>query len=106
MLGALTMQGSSPVRCCSRTTRSGLHPVRRHAVLLRGLLIVGLSSLRLMGKVLEMPRAILTRSSWRSASSAPTPSTTACSTWHHAGVGVVGFFMQRWDYPASPVVLA
>ncbi|AWJ82566.1 C4-dicarboxylate ABC transporter permease (plasmid) [Azospirillum sp. TSH58] len=108
MLGALTMQGLQPGPLLFKD-HAGLVFTLFAGMLFcyAALLIVGLSSLRLMGKVLEMPRAILT------------PLILAlCVVGAYAinnsmfdvgimlAVGVVGFFMQRWDYPASPVVLA
>ncbi|MDQ8023008.1 MAG: tripartite tricarboxylate transporter permease [Moraxellaceae bacterium] len=108
MLGALTMQGLQP----------GPLLFKDHAPLVftlfagmlfcyLALLVVGLNSLRLMSKVLEMPRSVLS------------PLILAlCVVGAYAinnsmfdvgimlAVGIVGFFMQRWDYPPSPVVLA
>ncbi|KAF7597817.1 MAG: C4-dicarboxylate ABC transporter permease [Candidatus Dactylopiibacterium carminicum] len=108
MLGALTLQGLQP----------GPLLFREHAdmvfTLFAGMLIcyvfmlvMGLGSLRFMGRILQLPKAVLT------------PVILAlCIVGTYAlnnsmfdvgimlAAGVVGYFMQKWEYPASPVVLA
>ena len=108
MLGALTLQGLQP----------GPLLFKDHADLVFTLfagmlvcyvmmLVVGLASLRFMGRILQMPKSILT------------PAILAlCIVGTYAinnslfdvgimlAAGVVGYFMQKWDFPASPVVLA
>ena len=71
------------------------------------LLVLGLGSLRFMGRILQMPKSILT------------PTIMAlCIVGTYAinnsmfdiGImliaGVVGYFMQKWEFPPSPIVLA
>jgi putative tricarboxylic transport membrane protein len=108
MLGALTMQGLQP----------GPLLFKEHAPLVFtlfagmlfcyvSLLVVGLSSLRLMGKVLEMPRSVLSPLILAlSVVGAYAINNSMFDVGIMFLVGVVGFFMQRWDFPPSPVVLA
>ncbi|MGQ9369187.1 tripartite tricarboxylate transporter permease [Azospirillum sp. ST 5-10] len=108
MLGALTLQGLQP----------GPLLFQDHADLVFTLfagmlfcyvamLVMGLASLRFMGRILQMPKSILT------------PAILAlCIVGTYAlnnslfdvgimlAAGVIGYFMQKWDFPASPVVLA
>ena len=108
MLGALVLQGLQP----------GPLLFKDHAPLVFTLfagmlfcyimlLILGLGSLRIIGKIIQMPKSVLT------------PTILAlCVVGTYAlnnsvfdiGImlfaGVIGFFMQRGGYPASPVVLA
>ena len=71
------------------------------------LLIMGLGCLRFMGKILQTPKSILT------------PTIMAlCVVGTYAinnsmfdvGImllaGIVGYFMQKWEFPPSPIVLA
>lgn len=108
MLGALTLQGLQP----------GPLLFREHAPLVFTLfagmlicyvmmLVIGFASLRFIGRVLCMPKAVLTP-----------VILVLCIVGTYAinnsvfdiGImlfaGVVGYFMQKWDFPASPVVLA
>ncbi|WP_109107757.1 tripartite tricarboxylate transporter permease [Azospirillum sp. TSO35-2] len=108
MLGALTLQGLQP----------GPLLFREHADLVFTLfagmlvcyvlmLVLGLASLRVMGRILQMPKSVLT------------PVILAlCIVGTYAlnnsmfdvgimlAAGIIGYFMQKWDFPASPVVLA
>lgn len=108
MLGALTLQGLQP----------GPLLFREHAdmvfTLFAGMLIcyvfmlaMGLGSLRFMGRILQLPKAVLT------------PIILAlCIVGTYAlnnsmfdvGImliaGFIGYFMQKWEFPASPIVLA
>ncbi|AWK89372.1 tripartite tricarboxylate transporter permease [Azospirillum thermophilum] len=108
MLGALTLQGLQP----------GPLLFREHADLVFTLfagmlvcyvlmLVLGFASLRVMGRILQMPKSVLT------------PVILAlCIVGTYAlnnslfdvgimlAAGVIGYFMQKWDFPASPVVLA
>jgi len=108
MLGALTLQGLQP----------GPLLFREHADLVFTLfagmlvcyvlmLVIGLGSMRMMGRILQMPKSVLT------------PVILAlCIVGTYAinnsmfdigimlAAGVIGYFMQKWDFPASPVVLA
>ena len=71
------------------------------------MLILGLGCLRVMGKILQTPKSVLT----------PTIM-VLCLVGTYAinnsmfdiGVmlvaGVVGYFMQKWEFPPSPIVLA
>ena len=108
MLGALTLQGLQP----------GPLLFQQHSDMVFTLfigmifcyicmLIFGLLSLRVISKVLKVPNAILTPAIL-----------VLCIVGTYAlnnslfdvGImlvaGVVGYFMQKWDFPASPVVLA
>ena len=108
MLGALTIQGLQP----------GPLLFKEHGDLVFTLfagmlfcyvvmLILGLGCLRVMGKILQTPKSILT----------PTIM-VLCVVGTYAinnsmfdiGVmlvaGLVGYFMQKWDFPPSPIVLA
>ncbi|MEO8013324.1 MAG: tripartite tricarboxylate transporter permease [Polaromonas sp.] len=108
MLGALTIQGLQP----------GPLLFKEHGdmvfTLFAGMLfcyvvmlILGLSCLRVMGKILQTPKSVLT----------PTIM-VLCLVGTYAinnsifdiGVmlvaGVVGYFMQKWEFPPSPIVLA
>jgi putative tricarboxylic transport membrane protein len=108
MLGALTLQGLQP----------GPLLLKDHADLVFTLfagmlfcyvamLVVGLASLRFMGRVLQMPKSVLTP-----------VILVLCIVGTYAinnslfdigimlAAGVAGYFMQKWDFPASPVVLA
>ncbi|MBP0573721.1 tripartite tricarboxylate transporter permease, partial [Mycobacterium tuberculosis] len=71
------------------------------------MLLLGLGSLRIIGRVLQMPKSVLT------------PLILAlCIVGTYAlnnsvfdigimlAAGVVGYFMQKWDFPPSPIVLA
>jgi putative tricarboxylic transport membrane protein len=108
MLGALTLQGLQP----------GPLLFKEHSDLVFTLfsgmlfcyvtmLILGFSSLHFIGKVLQMPKAVLT------------PLILAlCIVGTYAlnnsvfdiGImmtaGIVGYLMQKWDFPAPPIVLA
>ncbi len=108
MLGALTLQGLQP----------GPLLFKEHSDLVFTLfsgmlfcyvtmLILGFSSLHFIGKVLTMPKAVLT------------PLILAlCIVGTYAlnnsvfdiGImltaGIVGYLMQKWDFPAPPIVLA
>ena len=108
MLGALTIQGLQP----------GPLLFQEHAPMIFTLfvgmlfayacvLIFGLVSIRFIGRILQMPKAVLT------------PVILAlCVVGTYAlnnsmfdvGImlvaGVVGWIMQKWDFPASPIVLA
>lgn len=108
MLGALTIQGLHP----------GPLLFKDHSDLVFSLfagmlisyvimLVVGLGSLRFMGKILQLPKSILT------------PTIMAlCIVGTYAinnsmfdvGImlisGLIGYFMQKWDFPPSPIVLA
>lgn len=108
MLGALTLQGLQP----------GPLLLKDHADLVFTLfagmlfcyvamLVIGLASLRFMGRVLQMPKSVLTP-----------VILVLCIVGTYAinnslfdigvmlAAGVAGYFMQKWDFPASPVVLA
>ncbi len=108
MLGALTLQGLQP----------GPLLLKDHADLVFTLfagmlfcyvamLVIGLGSLRFMGRVLQMPKSVLTP-----------VILVLCIVGTYAinnslfdigimlAAGVAGYFMQKWDFPASPVVLA
>lgn len=108
MLGALTLQGLQP----------GPLLFKDHADLVFTLfsgmlfcyvmmLILGFASLHFIGKVLTMPKAVLT------------PLILAlCIVGTYAlnnsvfdigimlSAGIIGYLMQKWDFPAPPVVLA
>jgi putative tricarboxylic transport membrane protein len=108
MLGALTLQGLQP----------GPLLFREHSdmvfTLFAGMLfcyvmmlIIGLGSLRIIGRVLQMPKSVLT------------PLILAlCVVGTYAlnnsmfdvgimlAAGVIGYVMQKFDFPASPIVLA
>ena len=108
MLGALTLQGLQP----------GPLLFKDHAdmvfTLFAGMLfcyvvmfLLGLGSLRFIGKILQMPKSVLT------------PLILALSivgtyainnSTFDIGImlmaGVIGFFMQKFDFPPSPIVLA
>jgi putative tricarboxylic transport membrane protein len=108
MLGALTLQGLQP----------GPLLFREHSdlvfTLFSGMLfcyvtmfVLGFASLHFIGKVLQMPKAVLT------------PLILAlCIVGTYAlnnsvfdiGImltaGIVGYLMQKWDFPAPPIVLA
>ena len=108
MLGALTLQGLQPGPLLFKehgdlvfTLFAGM--LFCYAILL----IMGLSCLRFMGKILQTPKSILT------------PTIMAlCLVGTYAinnsmfdiGVmltaGVIGYFMQKWEFPPSPIVLA
>lgn len=108
MLGALTLQGLQPGPLLFKdhgdlvfTLFAGM--LFCYVVLL----ILGLGSLRFMGKILQMPKSILT------------PAILAlCVVGTYAinnsmfdvGImliaGVIGYFMQKWEFPPSPIVLA
>ena len=108
MLGALTLQGLQP----------GPLLFKEHADLVFtlfagmlfcyvGMLVIGLGLLRVMGRVLQMPKSVLTP-----------VILVLCIVGTYAinnslfdigimlAAGVAGYFMQKWDFPASPVVLA
>lgn len=108
MLGALTLQGLQP----------GPLLFKEHADLVFTLfagmlfcyvamLVMGLASLRFMGRILQMPKSVLTP-----------VILMLCVVGTYAinnslfdigimlAAGIVGYFMQKWDFPASPVVLA
>ncbi|MET3600816.1 tripartite tricarboxylate transporter permease [Martelella mangrovi] len=108
MLGALTLQGMQP----------GPLLFQQHSDMVFTLFIgmifcyicmlfFGLFSLRIISKVLRVPNAILTPAIL-----------TLCIVGTYAlnnsmfdvGImlvaGIVGYFMQKWEFPASPVVLA
>jgi len=108
MLGALTIQGMQP----------GPLLFKNHAptvfTLFAGMLfcyvvmlVMGLASLRFIGKLLQMPKSVLT------------PLILALSIVGAFAInnstfdilimlvsGIVGYFMQKFDFPPSPVVLA
>jgi len=108
MLGALTLQGLQP----------GPLLFKEHADLVFTLfagmifcyvamLVMGLGSLRFMGRILQMPKSVLTP-----------VILMLCVVGTYAinnslfdvgimlAAGIAGYFMQKWDFPASPVVLA
>ncbi len=108
MLGALTLQGLQP----------GPLLFKEHGELVFTLfagmlfcyvamLVLGLGCMRMMGKVLQTPKSVLT------------PTIMAlCVVGTYAinnsmfdvGImllaGLVGYFMQKWEFPPSPIVLA
>lgn len=108
MLGALTLQGLQPGPLLFKdhsdlvfTLFAGL--LFCYVVML----VVGLGSLRFIGKILQMPKSILT------------PTILAlCVVGTYAinnsmfdigimlAAGVLGYFMEKWDFPPSPIVLA
>lgn len=108
MLGALTLQGLQP----------GPLLFQEHADLVFTLfagmlvcyvlmLVIGLGSLRFMGRILRTPKSILTPAILLLC----VVGTYAINnSMFDVGImlvaGVAGYFMQKWDYPASPVVLA
>ena len=108
MLGALTIQGLQPGPMLFKD-HSGLVFTLFAGMLICYvlMLVVGLSSLRFMGKILQLPKSVLT----------PTIM-GLCIVGTYAinnssfdiGImlvaGVVGYFMQKWDFPPSPIVLA
>ncbi|WP_084536992.1 tripartite tricarboxylate transporter permease [Azospirillum halopraeferens] len=108
MLGALTLQGLQPGPLLFQD-HAGLVFTLFAGMLFCyvAMLVVGLGSLRFMGRILQMPKSVLT------------PTILAlCIVGTYAlnnslfdvgimlAAGVVGYFMQKWDFPASPVVLA
>ncbi|GHU27990.1 C4-dicarboxylate ABC transporter permease [Betaproteobacteria bacterium] len=108
MLGALTMQGLQPGPLLFKEHASLVFTLFAGMLFCYvALLVVGLSSLRLMGKVLEMPRSVLSPMILAlSVVGAYAINNSMFDVGLMLLVGVVGFFMQRWEYPPSPVVLA
>ncbi len=108
MLGALTLQGLQP----------GPLLFKDHADLVFTLfagmlvcyvmmLVVGLGSLRFMGRILQMPKSVLTPFILALCIVGTYAiNNSLFDIWIMLAAGVVGYFMQKWDFPASPVVLA
>ena len=108
MLGALTLQGLQP----------GPLLFKDHADLVFTLfagmlvcyvfmLVVGLGSLRFMGRILQMPKSVLTPAILALCIVGTYAiNNSMFDIWIMLAAGVVGYFMQKWDFPASPVVLA
>jgi len=108
MLGALTLQGLQPGPLLFKEHGDLVFTLFAGMIFCYvGMLVLGLGSLRFMGRILQMPKSVLT------------PVILAlCVVGTYAinnslfdigimlAAGVAGYFMQKWDFPASPVVLA
>lgn len=108
MLGALTLQGLQPGPLLFKEHADLVFTLFAGMIFCYfGMLVLGLGSLRFMGRILQMPKSVLT------------PVILAlCVVGTYAinnslfdigimlAAGVAGYFMQKWDFPASPVVLA
>ncbi|EWY41780.1 C4-dicarboxylate ABC transporter permease [Skermanella stibiiresistens SB22] len=108
MLGALTLQGLQPGPLLFQDHADLVFTLFAGMIFCYvAMLFMGFASLRFMGRILQMPKSVLT------------PVILAlCIVGTYAinnsmfdigimlAAGVVGYFMQKWDFPASPVVLA
>lgn len=108
MLGALTLQGLQPGPMLFKDHSELVFTLFAGMLICYVLmLVVGLGSLRFMGKILQLPKSILT------------PTILAlCVVGTYAinnsvfdiGImliaGIIGYFMQKWEFPPSPIVLA
>lgn len=108
MLGALTMQGLQPGPLLFKDHADLVFTLFAGMLFCYAtLLVVGLSSLRLMGWVLQMPRAVLTPFILvLCVVGAYAINNSMFDVGLMLGVGVIGYVMQRLDFPLSPVVLA
>lgn len=108
MMGALTLQGLQPGPLLFKDHGDLVFTLFAGMLFCYiMLLVLGLGSLRFIGKLLTMPKSVLTPFIL-----------VLCIVGTYAinnsifdigimlAAGVVGYFMQRWDFPASPVVLA
>jgi len=108
MLGALTIQGLQP----------GPLLFKDHApmvfTLFAGMLfcyvmmlILGLASLRFIGKILQMPKSVLTPLILAlSIVGTYAINNSAFDIGIMLTAGVIGYVMQKFDFPPSPIVLA
>lgn len=108
MLGALTMQGLQPGPLLFKDHADLVFTLFAGMLFCYAtLLILGLSSLRLMGWVLQMPRAVLTPLILvLCVVGAYAINNSMFDIGLMLTVGVIGYIMQRLDFPLSPVVLA
>ncbi|MCG7360107.1 tripartite tricarboxylate transporter permease [Roseomonas sp. ACRSG] len=108
MMGALTLQGLQPGPLLFKDHSDLVFTLFAGMLFCYVMLLVlGLGSLRFIGRVLMMPKSVLTPLIL-----------VLCIVGTYAinnsifdigimlAAGVVGYFMQRWDFPASPIVLA
>lgn len=108
MLGALTLQGLQPGPLLFQNNADLVFTLFAGMIFCYlAMLVLGLGTLRFAGRILQTPKSILT------------PAILAlCVVGTYAinnsmfdigimlAAGIVGYFMQKWDFPASPVVLA
>lgn len=108
MLGALVVQGLQPGPLLFKEHGDLVFTLFAGMLFCYAMiLIIGLGSLRIIGKIVQMPKAILIPVILMLC----VVGTYAISnSLFDVGImlvaGVAGYFMQKWDYPASPVVLA
>ena len=108
MMGALTIQGLQPGPLLFKDHGELVFTLFAGMLFCYVmLLVIGLGSMRFIGRVLTMPKSVLTPLIL-----------LLCIVGTYAvnnsifdigimlAAGIVGYFMQRWDFPASPVVLA
>lgn len=108
MLGALTLQGLQPGPLLFREHADMVFTLFAGMLVCYVLMLVlGFASLHFMGRILRTPKAVLTPSIL-----------VLCVVGTYAlnnslfdvgimlAAGVIGYFMQKRDFPASPVVLA
>lgn len=108
MLGALTLQGLQPGPLLFQEHTDLVYTLFAGMLVCYVLmLVIGLGLLRFMGRILRMPKSVLTPAILLLC----VVGTYAINnSMFDVGImfaaGIIGYFMQKWDYPASPVVLA
>ncbi|MGC3962910.1 MAG: tripartite tricarboxylate transporter permease [Rhodocyclaceae bacterium] len=108
MMGALILQGLQPGPLLFKEHGDMIYTVFAGMLFCYVMMLVlGLASLRIIGRVIQMPQSILTVGILVLS----VVGTYAIgNSMFDVGVmllsGVIGYFMQKWGYPASPVVLA
>lgn len=108
MLGALTLQGLQPGPLLFKEHTDMVFMLFAGMLLCNiFMLILGLSCLRSMGKILKMPKSILTATI---LALCVVGTFAINNSVFDIGImlvaGVVGYFMDKWEFPPSPIVLA
>nr|WP_221238549.1 tripartite tricarboxylate transporter permease [Roseospira visakhapatnamensis] len=108
MLGALTLQGLQPGPLLFQDHADLLFTLFAGMLVCYVLMLVlGLASLRFMGRILQMPKSILTPAILvLCIVGTYALNNSMFDTFIMLAAGVAGYFMQKYGFPASPVVLA
>ncbi|MDQ7988046.1 MAG: tripartite tricarboxylate transporter permease [Candidatus Dactylopiibacterium sp.] len=108
MMGALILQGLQPGPLLFKEHGEMIYTVFAGMLFCYlMMLILGLLSLRIIGRVLQIPSSILTTGILLlSVVGTYAIGNSLFDVGVMLAAGIVGYFMQKWGYPASPVVLA
>jgi len=108
MLGALVLQGLQPGPMLFTDHADMVYTLFSGMLLTYGMvLILGLASLKIIGRIIQIPPAILNVGILvLSVVGTYALGNSMFDVGTMFVAGVIGYFMQKWGYPASPVVLA